>query len=173
MIRAFRQFLQDCRGSATVEMALMFPLILWPFLTGMEAGSMQLRRVMLERAIDEVGRDLRLGYAGLDTPDKLKAAVCREALVLPGCADNMMLEMTVVDPATFTPPATRPTCIDRSEKVQPVLSYRRGGKNDMMMLRFCILYDPILPGTGIGAGMIRPGKGGVPIFATTFYVNEP
>ena len=169
----FRRFMRRQDGAAAAEVALLFPLITWPFFLCMEAGFMQMRRVMMERAIDVVARDIRLGKPGLDTADRIKAAVCDQALVLPTCMSDLMLEMTPVQVENFQPPSESATCVDRSKDAQPKTTFKPGTINEMMMMRFCILYDPILPGAGIGARMEQVNGGGVAIIASTFFVNEP
>lgn len=172
-LRLLQRFLRRENGSAAAEVAILFPLLVWPFMMTMEAGFMQMRRVMFERAIDVVARELRMGSPDLDTPEKIKAAICDATLVMADCRADLMLEMRRVEVRNFTPPASGTRCVDREEEVNPVLNFTPGQANEMMMMRFCVLHDPILPGTGIGAGLERQPGGGVAIVASTFFVNEP
>lgn len=172
LLTSLRRFFRRETGTASIEVALMFPVVIVPFMMGMESGFMQLRRVMFERAVDLTVRDLRLGEPGLNTAADLKSAVCDSVVVFPKCDSDIMLEMTVVDVADFNAPSGRTSCVDRSLAVQPTLTYNRGTQNEMVMLRFCILHDPILPGTGVGAMLIEE-NGVAQIYTTTFYVNEP
>ena len=178
----FRRFMRRENGAAAAEVAILFPLITWPFFVTMEAGFMQMRRIMFERAVDVVARDIRLGDKALvghvdgDPNAQFKAIrqrVCDEALVLPDCMADLMLEMTPVDVATFQPPAENAQCVNRSEQINEPTKLTVGSMNQMMMMRFCVLYDPILPGAGIGARMQQVAGGGVAIVSTTFFVNEP
>ena len=171
----FRRFLRRQDGAAVAEVAILFPLITWPFFTTMEAGVMQMQRIMFERAIDIVARDIRLGNPNLTTFSDIKDAVCDEAFIIPACKRDLMLEMTPVEVSDFTAPTTNVTCVDRSEDVNvpDAESFKQGSINQMMMMRFCILYDPLLPGTGIGARMDHQPGGGIAMVSTTFFVNEP
>ncbi|SPJ23981.1 TadE/TadG family type IV pilus assembly protein [Palleronia abyssalis] len=173
-LRRILRFLRRDDGAATVEIVLLFPLIMWPFFMAMESGMMQMRRVMFERAVDVVARDIRLGDPTLQSFDAIRAAVCDETLVIPNCLSDLYLEMYPVPVANFAAPTESTKCRDRAEDVQPALTVRPGGRNELMMMRFCVLYDPILPGAGVGAQMdVNTGGRGVAMIAETFFVNEP
>lgn len=171
----FRSFLRRQGRAAIAEVVILFPLITWPFFTTMEAGLMQMQRIMFERAIDVTAREIRLGKMGAPTFTDIKNAVCEEALIIPYCKRDLMLEMKPIDVSTFQAPTQETKCVDRSQNVNvpDVESFKRGSMNQMMMMRFCILYDPLLPGVGIGAGMDRQPGGGVAMVSSTFFVNEP
>ncbi|MBJ3761816.1 pilus assembly protein [Maribius pontilimi] len=173
MIGFLKKFLRREDGYATAEVALLFPAVLWPFMLAMETGLIQIRQVMLERAMDVVVRDLRLGNPDLDTGEKLKAALCAEVLIMGDCERDIMLEMGPVQVADFEGPTTRQACADRQKEVNPVTNYTPGATNEMMLLRFCILHDPILPAVGLGKILPREAGGGFALTASTFFVNEP
>ncbi len=166
-------FLRREDGTATAEFVILFPLIMWPFLFAVEAGLIQMRQAMLDRATDIVVRELRLGAPDLNDPEALKAALCERLLIMSDCREDLMLEMGPVEIDTFD--ATRPPsrCVDRTEPIQPATDYRLGGTNEMMMLRFCVLHDPIMPSIGLGEMLPREPGGGFALTATTFFVNEP
>jgi hypothetical protein len=64
-------------------------------------------------------------------------------------------------------------CVDRREEARPVVSMVPGSGNDVMILRFCLLVDPLFASWGLGAMMPRVEGGGIPLYAHTFFVNEP
>ncbi|SER58771.1 hypothetical protein SAMN04490244_101592 [Tranquillimonas rosea] len=166
-------FWRDRRGTSTVEFALMFPLVLAWFILGAEVGIHQLRQTMFERGVDVVTRDLRLGEPTLQDPEELRKAVCARTLVIANCMGDLTIDMTPVEVDTFAPAAEPIDCRDRTEEIKPVVNYDQGSSNEVMLLRFCVLYDPVFPNMGLGEIMPRAAGGGVPIYATTFYVNEP
>lgn len=170
---SLRSFFRREEGFATAEVAILFPIILWPFMMAMEVSFMQIRQAMLERGMDIVVRDLRLGDPALEDPDALKEAVCSEILVMPDCLDDIHVEMEPVDIHTFNYEGDTLECVDRTQEVNPVTTYEIGDINEMMLLQFCVLHDPILPGVGVGQALRQVEGGGVPLVASTVFVNEP
>lgn len=173
LLSRLRRFLRATDGTASVEVVILFPLMLWPFLTGMEAGIMQMRRVMFEHAVDVVARDVRMGKSGFGTAAEIRAAVCDRAGIIPDCANNLMLELAPVQVEGFTATESAVTCRNRDQEVQPATTFNPGSQNELMFMRFCVLYDPIFPGVGIGARLDQVEGGGVAMVTETFFVNEP
>lgn len=173
VLSRLRRFLCATDGTASVEIVVLFPLMLWPFLTGMEAGIMQMRRVMFEHAVDVVARDVRMGLPTVGTAADIRAAVCDRAIVIPDCDADLMLELSAVEVEGYTAQETAVTCRNRDLEVQPATSFNPGSQNELMLMRFCVLYDPIFPGVGIGARLDRVEGGGVAMVTETFFVNEP
>lgn len=167
-----RRFLRREDGAATVELALFFPILIWPFMMAAETGFLQMRQAMLERAMDIVVRDLRMGREELSSTGAVKTAVCERIAIMPHCERDLLLEMLPVTVTGFQPPSDPPRCVDRSEEVAPVTTFTRGSGNDLMLMRFCILHDPIFPGIGLGKQLDNDGAGHAMI-ARTFFVNEP
>ncbi|RVT84544.1 hypothetical protein DXV76_12770 [Rhodobacteraceae bacterium CCMM004] len=174
MIRAIDTFLRrDTQGTTSVEAALALPPLIFLFMTGAEMGIIQMQQVMMERGMDIVVRDLRLGDQDLRDPIKMKQAVCDEILLAPGCVDDLMLEMGPVDVPQFGYTEGSMACVDRTGQSNPVISYLAGSDNEMMLMRFCLLYDPVLPSFGLGAVLPKEPGGGYALTASTFFVNEP
>ncbi len=168
-----KTFLRADTGAATIEFALMFPVVVGLFMCSAEMGVIQLRQAMMERAMDIVVRDLRLGRAAYRDPDVLKAAVCAESLLLSDCETNMKLEMEPVSTRNFTVWDTSAGCIDRSQPINPVQRFNAGTNNEIVLIRFCYLHDPIFPAVGLGKVLPPVANGGYKMMASTFFVNEP
>ncbi|WP_157937636.1 TadE/TadG family type IV pilus assembly protein [Oceaniglobus roseus] len=158
---------------ASIEFALMFPIMMGFFMMSAEMGLIQLRQAMLERAMDIAVRELRLGNPAYRDPEALKAAVCDEVLLISNCLDDIMLEMGPVDPRDFIYSEGSVQCVDRTQALNPVVNYHSGAKNEAMLLRFCVLHDPIFPNTGLGKILPVAAGGGYRLIASTFFVNEP
>lgn len=173
MITHLKTFLRRDDGVATIEFALMFPIMIGLFMCSAEMGAIQMRQAMLERAMDIVVRDLRLGKPEYRDPNALKAAVCAEALVLTDCETNMSLEMGPVVTRGFTYWEGGAECIDRSLPVNPVTTFKAGANNEIMLIRFCYMHDPIFPAVGLGKALPPVVNGGYKMMASTFFVNEP
>ena len=173
MIHRIRKFLSREDGVASVEFALMFPIVMGIFLMSAELGSIQMRQAMLERSMDVVVRELRLGKPEYRDPNYLKSAVCAEALLLSDCEDNMKLEMGTVKTRGFTYWDGSGDCVDRSKTANPVTNFSSGANNEIVLIRFCYMHDPVFPAFGLGSVLPPVGAGGYKMMASTFFVNEP
>ena len=153
----FRHFVSSSKGSATVEFALLFPLFMGIFATGFEAGLFMTRSVMLERSVDIVVRDVRLG--GTDLPDLkgLKEEICDNVLVLPNCVNSLQvqLEPIPVNPGAINAVNGPVRCIDKMSQVDPstATNYGIGVENEMMIVKVCALVKPMFPASRLGLGM--------------------
>jgi Flp pilus assembly protein TadG len=160
-------------GTASVEFALMVPLLMMVFMASFESGLLMVRSVMLEQSVDMTMRELRLGHYSQPDAALLKREICSRTVIFKNCNDNIMIEMTRVNTSTWTLPATKVTCVDRSEDIQPVTALQIGQKNDVMLIRVCVTQDAMFPTTGIGLGLPKDTKGGYGLVAVSAFVTEP
>src|SRR5690606_40360377 len=65
-------------------------------MSSLEMGTLMLRHVMLERALDMSVRDLRLGNWNNPTHDDFKRVVCNRAGVIPDCMNVLLVELRPV-----------------------------------------------------------------------------
>lgn len=178
--RRFTTFARETRGGASMEFVLIFPAIVFFVFAYVEIGSLTTRAVLLERGLDLAIRDVRLGVIpnNLDddaTHELIKDRVCNGAFLLGDCRNALFLEMTPVPLGSDLP--NRPVrCVDRTGLVQPVVSINLGDRSQadqqLMLVRACIVIDPIFPGSGIGAGLAAV-DGGYALMAQTAFLNEP
>lgn len=173
MIKLLKRFRREDDGMSSVEFALTFPFVFYFFGLGAEVGLYQLQQVMFERGVDIVVRDLRLGDETLQDPTTLVERICDETLVIGGCTEDLYLDMEQVEVADYRGPENAITCVDRTEMARPVINMVPGAGDDVMIMRFCLLIDPVFANWGLGAIMPRAEGGGIPLYAQTFYVNEP
>lgn len=166
-------FLRRQEGNVTVEFALLFPVIFFMFIWVAEIGMIMTRQVMMEHAVDRAMRELRLGRMQNPGADTLKTEICRRAAILRNCNDTLMIELQPVDTATWALPATSVSCRNRDQPLQPVVTFSPGARNQIMLMRACVLVEPIFPGTGLGAGLRKDSRGGFAMVATSAFVNEP
>mgnify|MGYP000218166242 CR=1 FL=1 len=160
-------------GTSSIEFVLLFPLFMSLFLSSIEMGVVMLRQVMLDRALDIAVRDLRLGAWPNITPEILKSRICDHLGIIANCEQEMLLELQAVSAPDYTLPDPAATCRDRSAEIQPVVSFRDGPENELMIVRACVLIDPIIPGSGLGLKMQANNRDGFALVATSAYVNEP
>lgn len=169
-LRAFRRA-ED--GNPTVEFVIIFPVFMSFLFMGIESGLMLTRQIMLERAVDIAVRDLRIGTWTNPTHEDLKQRICENGIVLKNCDRHLVMELRRVSMETWDFPGQPPACVDRREEIAPVTTLTTGGGNDMMLLRACMVVDPLFPTTRWGLQLPLDASGGFQLFAFSAFVNEP
>lgn len=165
-------------GTATVEFAILFPMFIFLMLSGIEAGMLMTRQLMLERGLDITMRSLRLGTLGDTSPENVKAMICQHAIIIPNCAGMLELEMNEVDTVAWNVPLEGDRCVDRTiTEISPPTeppTFNTGARNKLVMVRACAAFDPLFPGAGLGARLPRDKSGkGYMLRATSGFTNEP
>ena len=137
-------------GTATIPFIIFLPFFMLLIMSALEMGTLMLRHVMLERALDLSVRDLRLGIWNDPTHDEFKRVVCNRAGVLPDCMNVMVVELRPVSTITWEPLAAGPVCVDRAEPMLPedFPEFEDGEGDEMMLIRACVKFDPLFPTTG-------------------------
>lgn len=180
----FARFLADERGTATIEFVFMVPIVLLIFMASVESSLYMARYVMLERSVDIVVRDIRLGRLDGLTHTQLKQRICQTSALVSStqaCVDLMLIWMQPINTADFAMVAPPRRCVDRSEPIDPLApepgntEFSYGSDNDIMLMRICLKERPMFPTSVIGAGLIADGEGdgNYALLATTVFVNEP
>ncbi|GHG90377.1 TadE/TadG family type IV pilus assembly protein [Pseudodonghicola xiamenensis] len=170
---ALRRLWRQEDGNATIEFAITFPALIILLLSGLELGFVTMQHAMLERAVDQTVRDIRLGTGSAPQHDDIKDMICDRASFIPNCGDNLRLEMIQVDPRAWAGLDTTPDCTDKSEEVAPVRNFVNGQSNDLMILRACAKIDPVFPTTGLGKSLSTDAYGQYALVSTTVFVQEP
>lgn len=160
-------------GSATVEFAILFMPFMVLLASTYEIGMANVRHVMLERGTDLAVRQIRLNTGAAPTKDEIRLMVCNGAGIIPDCMNVLEIELQSIDKATWTMPPVQASCVDRNEAIQPVVKYTNGQQNEMMMIRFCAVIDPMFPSFGLGYTMPKDASGGYRLVSMTAFVNEP
>lgn len=168
-----RRFLRSERGNSTIEFAITFPVMFMMLASAVELGFMSLRHSMLEHAMDEVVRDIRLGTGDAPQHDEIKDQICVAAGYLNDCSDNLRLEMILLDPTDWVTPSSDVDCTDQSEEVTPVRSFTNGLDNELMLLRACVKVNPVFATWGMGANMVKDNAGQYALVSSTAFVQEP
>jgi hypothetical protein len=169
---ALAAFWSDSSGNATIEFVIIFPALLFMIFSIAEAGVLMTRAVMLDRGLDIAIRDLRLGLTPGMTHEEMKRRICEGAFLLGECEDVILLELSpVVDAAGF--PTGQVNCIDRTSEIEPVITFSPGGRSEIMLIRACLIVDPVFPGMGLGAMLPTDVSGGYAIMAQSAFMNEP
>lgn len=162
----------DTSGTATIEFVIVAPVLLYMIFSLGEAGVVMTRAAMLDRGLSIAVRDLRLGLTPGATHDAIKDKICEAAFLLGDCRDALLLELLPV-PNVASFPGNAVNCIDRTSDVEPVTNFRPGGRSKIMLVRACVVVDPLFPGVGLGAMLPKDASGGYVIVAQSAFMNEP
>lgn len=173
LARTFRRFLRKDDGGPTVEFVILVTPVLMIFLSGAEAGLLNLRSVMLERGTDIAMRSVRLNPGRPPSHDQIKQLICDQSFLLPNCMQTLRVEMRSVSRANWTTIAPEADCNDRSDDIRPVTRFLPGQPNDLMLVRACAKVSPIFPTTGLGLMLPKDGAGDYAAISTSAFVNEP
>lgn len=183
MIRA-AAFLADESGTATIEFVFVIPILLTIFMASTESSLYMVRHVMLERSVDIVVRDIRLGKLDDLKASQLKQLICDQSALVEStatCVNSMYIWMQPINTATFAMVAPPRKCVDRSAPIDPLApepaatEFKFGTDNEIMLMRVCLKERPMFPTTPVGAGLIASGEGdgNYGLISTTVFVNEP
>lgn len=164
-------------GSASIEFVFLFPVIMFLFTVGFEAGLYMVRNVLLERGVEIAVRDVRLGNGNVPDFEGLRVSICNEAGLIPDCVNSLQIEMRSIPitPGAVAVMQTDTRCVDRRSTDDPLTgtTFDVGAENEMMIVRACVLSQPLFPSTGIGVGLGVDAEGNYAMVATTAFVNEP
>lgn len=169
-----RRFWRREDGNATVEFAILVPLLFTLFIATLETGLMMTRWVSIDRAADMMMRNLRLGLYENPTAQMLRSEVCENTFLIENCAENVVVDIREIDRATFLMPADDAPCVTRDEEIiQPAVQFTPGQQNDLMMIRVCITTDALFPTSTFAVPIELDEMGGYALSVTSVYVNEP
>lgn len=171
--RGLRRFVRDEAANATIEFVIIFPVFMMIMLMAIEAGVMLTRQAVLERGLDIAIRDLRLGTWDDPTHDQFKDRICNNVAGVPDCSDNLLLELAPIDTEDWILPTDRPSCVDRVEDLEPVITFVEGAGNQLMLVRACFVIDPFFPTTPWGLQLPLDESGGFQMVSASAFANEP
>lgn len=174
MTHMLRRFCRNEAGSVeTISFVIWMPVILMVLMLATEIAAYSARATMLERSLDKVVRDIRLGTGIAPQHDEIKDMICDRAAILPNCKANLRLEMVQRDPRNWRALPGSVDCLDASLPVTPVRSFVNGANNELMVLRACAKVSPIFPITWWIEAMQKDGAGDIALVTSTAFVQEP
>ena len=185
-----RAFLADESGTATIEFVFIIPIVMTIFFASVESSYYMIRHVMLERSVDLVVRDIRLGSLDylkeLDDPEAqhaaLKNLICKSSILnsVDQCVKSMRIWMQPINTANFDMVAPPRDCPDIAAGFNPdddqkEEEFKFGDDNEIMLMRICLKEYPMFPTTIVGAALVDAGEGdgAYALVTTTVFVNEP
>lgn len=172
-MRRFRSVWTRENGNATIEFAIIFPLLVTLLLSSVEIGILTIRQVMLERAVDLTVRDLRLGNIDEPTQGKLRDLICARSSVVSDCSDSLLVELQAVSTTTWATLSSDTTCKNKNLTIDPVVTLDTGSSHEMVLIRVCAVFDPVFPSTTLGVNMVNDDVGGYALVSSSAFVNEP
>lgn len=185
VLASWRDFLRKEDGTATIEFLYTFPIVVTIFCAAFESSFYMIRAVSLDRSLDLVVRDLRIGSLGSISHWDLKGEICRRGAVLGGlddCQQALAIELQPIDTANFDMPTIPVVCRDRAQVIDPAVEpepsedeFKLGDSNQIMLMRVCFKVDPMFSTTTMFTVRINTitSDGGYAIVATSTFVNEP
>lgn len=169
-----RRFQKEEDGNATVEFAVYFTIFFLILAAAVELAYINMRHAMLERGLDLSTRDIRLSTGHIPSYEEVRTKICTKAAILDDCENNLRLEMVQVDPRSFSSTAPHDTdCQNAAEDPRPVRSFVHGQDNEIMLIRACLKYKPMMPTTAIGKELNLDEYGYAQLIVTSAFVQEP
>ncbi|RPE72011.1 TadE-like protein [Pacificibacter maritimus] len=171
--RCFKTYAARDDGSSTIEFSIIFPLFMFILMGGYEVGYYTVSSATLDRGLDMAVRDVRLGRMQTVDIATLKSTVCDYSSYVRDCEENIHIALEPVNADDFVAPKSYAQCKDRKAKVEPATVFKDGAENELMLVRACVLVDPIFPTTWLGAHLQRSEGSGYAMVSTAGFVNEP
>jgi len=173
MRKRIRGFFRREDGTATVEFCILFIPMFSMVIMAAELGMIHIRYAMLERAVDSTVRDIRLSTGTAPSHPQIRDAICTRAGFLEDCTKDLQIEMILMDPFAWQNPPTDVDCIDDAQAVNDPRNFANGGSNQLMFLRVCAQYDPILPHIGMADHWKLGENGQYALVTVSAFVQEP
>ncbi|MEM6666880.1 MAG: hypothetical protein AAF638_10800 [Pseudomonadota bacterium] len=177
-----QRFIKDDGGMASLEFAVALPFVVIIMCMAAEIGILTGRTVLLKRGVDIAIRDVRLGAYNTVGDAAFRRTICANAFLIDTCERDLTIDMTPIQAAALDG-SLRQTVVCRNredEDATPVTDFDPGLEGSIMLVRVCLVVDPVFPGTALGAGLnwqrgagtdVEP-TGGYWITAITAFMNE-
>ena len=172
---AIKRYWKDESATATMELGIMFPLMMIVFIAAFESAMILTRQIMLERTLDMSVRVLRLAQGVITDADTGRDSMCANTSLLPNCDELLTIDLQLIDRTTYDMPSNDEVCAGRGNNIviAPDNTFDVGDSNDFLMIRACLIVDRILPFSGFALNLTRDDSGGLHMMASTIFVNEP
>ena len=173
-LKKLRNFRGDESGAvATIPFALWVPLFLTVIIAGLEMGALSIRHTQLERALDITVREVRLGTGENLDHSSLKTMICDNAPILSDCTQMLRLEMHPLSLREWQYPEQTADCQDEPDSVRPLREFTPGDPNELMFLRACYKYKPIVPTGALASALPKDELGYTALVSFSAFVQEP
>ena len=123
--------------------------------------------------LEDAVRYIRLHTRTPITHTMIKYMICSGAGTIGDCENTLRLEMVKVDPRAFSQLDQNADCVDKSLPVEPERGFVLGKQHELMLLRACVKFDTMLPGSNYGFDFETDGSGQGRMMAIASFVQEP
>jgi len=164
---------EDVGAMHTVEFAVMFPLLCAALLFGVELTTHSNRQFQLDRGLEVTTRAIRLHTGSALSHAQVKQSICDNAGGLNDCVENLKLEMIPMNPRAFTSLPSTPDCTSAPAPATPVRGWSVGQQHELMLMRACYQYDPVMPFIGLGRELADDSNGKGTMVSISAFVQEP
>lgn len=165
------------RGNVTVEFALVFPVFILILTSSIEMGVITIRQTLLERGLDIAMREVRIGTGAQYSHDEIRDLICDGAVIFNDCQANLRLEMIPSDPRAYTQVPALVDCVAQSagtlDIINPVRQFDMGSSNELVIVRACMLYDPVFPTSELALQRTTDLNGRSALVAVSAFTQEP
>ena len=173
------EFLEDDKGSASIEFVVLFPLLFGILMAYLEMGWLMTKHMMLDRGLDLTMRQVRLASAPVTNYEAIRTAICANAYILSDCEEELKIQLIAVEditPAILASPDCYDRGLDAASNLPTNYAIGGGGRDQLMFVRVCVLVNPILPGVGYGYRLSHNDAGetvGYSMISYSAFKNEP
>ncbi len=169
------KFWKNREGVTAVEFAMIAPVFMSLLFSVFEMGVLMTKITLLDLAAAEASKQVYIGAAanGTVTPEDLEETICETvSLIDSNCAGNLLLEMTPITNFSSLP-NSQATCVDKSTKVKPAVTVNPGVSDGIVYMRICLTTEIVVPGLGLGLGLLKTETGKTQIVTDIAFANEP
>ncbi|MCX7566436.1 pilus assembly protein [Sulfitobacter sp. F26169L] len=169
-----KRFRKEEAGSVyTIEFVLMLPILFVTFLFGIELTTYSNRQFQLDRGLEVTTRLVRLTTGRFITHDDLTKAICDNSGGLANCETMLRLEMVPMNPRQFSGLPAMPDCTSAPFPVNPVRGWSLGQQHELMLLRACYKFTPVVASVGLGKLLGADSDGMGRMVSISAFVQEP
>lgn len=171
-----RRWVEDKRGAAAVEFAIVAPLFLALLFSILEAGYFFFVSSAVDQATARAARLIRTGQAQSATTPISREAFFDEVCDVVKAFGDCDAKMTV-DVSRFTTFAglaadlSAPTCRDADDDAVDALPYSVGAQREIVRVRICYIHKTFNP--GLGLDLAQAADGTRKIVSVAIFRNEP
>lgn len=175
----FKSFMKDEAATSTLEFIIVLPVIITIFVAVFETGYIMSRQALMERALHETVRVMRLATGfGLELQvSDIEETICLNTSAIQNCDEVLVVDVSVINTVTYDVSEPGISCVERQPNsiiIRPDDNdFRQGNSNDLLLIRACAVLDLILPFSGFGLNLVRDDSGGLHMVAASIFVNEP
>ena len=129
---AVKRYIRDESATATMELVIMFPLMMIVFIAAFESAMILTRQIILERTLDMSVRVLRLAQGVITDAVEVRNSMCSNTILLPNCEELLTIDLQLVDTDTYDMPSNEEICAGRGNNIviAPDNTFDIGGSNE-------------------------------------------